>query len=47
MGDALKLLFVVTMQATGAGRGQFLWGKRFSQCNIAVLKLYCKSYWVL
>ena len=25
----------------------FLWGRRLPLCNAAVLKLYCKFYWVL
>ena len=45
VGDALKSLFRVAMQAT---RRENVYGKDgFSLCNTAVLKLYCTSYWVL
>ena len=44
-GDALKSLFGVGIQAT---RSDSFYGKgEFSLCSSAVLKLYCKSYWVL
>ena len=43
-GDALKSSSGVAMQATR--RGNFYGKKMFSSCNTAVLKLYCKSYWV-
>ena len=46
VGDILKLSFGVAKQTT-KGEGVILMGKgRFPLCNIAVLKLYCKSYWV-
>ena len=44
-GKALKSSFGVPMQATM--RVNFYGKEEFSLCNTAVLKLYCKSYWVL
>ena len=46
---SLQLSFEVAMQATRGGRerGSFYGEGGLSQCNTAVLKLYCKSYWVL
>ena len=44
-GDSLKSSFGVAMQAT---RTDSFYGEGgFSLCNTAVLKFYCKSYWVL
>ena len=45
MGDTLKSSLAVAMQATR--RDNFYGKERFSLCNTAVLKLYCKSYWIL
>ena len=43
--DSLKSSFGVAMQAT---RTDSFYGEGgFSLCNTAVLKFYCKSYWVL
>ena len=42
---ALTLSYGVTIQAIR--RDNFHGKKGFSLCNTAVLKLYCKSYWVL
>ena len=44
-GKALKSSFGVPMQATR--RDSFYGKEGFSLGNTAVLKLYCKSYWVL
>ena len=44
-GDALKSLFGVAMQAKR--RENFYEKGGFSLCNTAVLKLHCKSHWVL
>ena len=44
-GDALKSLFGMAVQA--ARRDSFNGKGGSSLCNTAVLKLYCKSYWVL
>ena len=44
VGDALKLSFGVTMQATGEERAILMGKWRFPLCNTAVVKLYCKSY---
>ena len=44
-GDALKSLFGVVIQATRSDN--FYEKGEFSLCSTAVLKLYCKSYWVL
>ena len=45
MLKTLNLSFRVAMQATR--RDNFYGKEGFSLCNTAVLKLYCKSYWVL
>ena len=45
MEKTLKSSFGVAMQATR--RDNFYGKEGFSLCNTAVLKLYCKSYWVL
>ena len=45
LGDALKSSSQVAMQATR--KDKFYGKERFSLFNTAVLKLYCKSYWVL
>ena len=45
MGKALKLSFGVAMQAIR--RNNFYGKEGFSLCNTTVLKLYCKSYWIL
>ena len=42
--DVLKSSSGMAMQATR--RDNFYGKKGFSLCNTAVLKLYCKSYWV-
>ena len=47
---SLKSSFRVAMQATreeGRGGGPFYTEGELSLCNTAVLKLYCRSYWVL
>ena len=44
-GHALKSLFGVAMQVTK--RDNFYGKGGFSLCNTALLKLYCKSYWVV
>ena len=41
-GSVLKPIFEV---ANHDGGGQLLCGN-FSLCNTAILKLYCKSYWL-
>ena len=43
--DALKPSFGLAMQATR--ETIFMVKEGFSPCSTAVLKLYCKSYWVL
>ena len=45
VGDTLKSSLAVAMQASR--RGNFYWKEGLSLCNTAVLKLYCKSYWIL
>ena len=42
--DALKSSFGVVMEAT---RGGSFYGKEGFSLNTAVLKIYCKFYWVL
>ena len=44
VGKALKLSFGVAMKATR--RDNFYRKEEFSLCNTAVLKVYCKSYWI-
>ena len=44
LGDALKSSFGVAMQVTREGDS---FNAEKGLCNTAVLKLYCKSYWVL
>ena len=45
MGKALKSSFGVAVKAIR--RDKFHGKDGFSLCNTAVLRFYCKSYWVL